>query len=74
VGGNGARSVNLDEIEKLRPFVRCGKLVVIPRRRSKRLILLDCLAQSFEPGRHYREAEVNEALRAVYPDFATLRR
>jgi hypothetical protein len=66
--------MHLDEIEELRPFIRDGKIVAMPRRRAKRLILLDALAQAFVPGRHYTEIEVNDALRAVYPDFATLRR
>jgi hypothetical protein len=66
--------VNLDDVEELRPFVRDGKVVGMPRRRSKRLALLDCLAQWFEPGTYYSEADVNEVLRAVYPDCATLRR
>jgi hypothetical protein len=65
--------VNLDA-EALRPFVRDGLLVSMPRRRAKRLVLLDAIAQAFAPGRHYTEAEVNETLRAIYPDFATLRR
>jgi hypothetical protein len=66
--------MDLDDIDELSAFVRDGKLVTIPRRHTKRLILLDWLAQSFEPGRHYTEAEVNQVLVAVYPDFATLRR
>ncbi len=66
--------MNLDEIEELQPFIRDGRLVTMPRKRGKRLILLNALAQAFVPGRHYTELEVNDALRAVYPDFATLRR
>ncbi|MEX1007327.1 MAG: GNAT family N-acetyltransferase [Acidimicrobiia bacterium] len=59
--------------EELRPFVRDGKLV-IPKKHTKRLVLLDLLAQEFEPGRHYAEQEVNERLRAHSGDFVTLRR
>jgi hypothetical protein len=51
-----------------------GKLVQIPRNRSKRLLLLDFLAQLFNPGQHYTEVEVNDALGAVHSDFAALRR
>jgi hypothetical protein len=32
------------------------------------------LAQRFEPGRVYTEAEVNEALSEAHPDYAALRR
>ena len=48
-------------------FMRDGRMAQIPARRGKRLLLLDCLSQSFEPGRRYREAsdaldKVREAL------------
>ena len=68
------RVMNLDAIAELRPFVRDGKLAQIPRRHSIRLVLLDGLAQQFDPGRHYSEIEVNEVLRAVHPDYPALRR
>jgi hypothetical protein len=66
--------MDLDGVRELAPFVRDGRLVAIPRKRRVRLVLLDLLAQSFEPGRHYTEAEVNEQLRSVHDDYATLRR
>ncbi len=62
------------EAEVLRRFVRGGRLLSIPVARAKRLLVLDHLAGLFEPGRRYPEAEVNEALRAYHPDYATLRR
>jgi hypothetical protein len=66
--------MSLDDIAELRPFVRGGRLVQIPKRRAKRLVLLDHLAQQFEPGQHYTEDEVNDALGAASDDFVTLRR
>ena len=51
-----------------------GRLVHLPRKRSKRLIVLDRLAQEFEPGVRYSEREVNGALRPFDDDVATLRR
>ena len=51
-----------------------GRLVHIPRKRAKRLILLNHLAQGFEPGQRYSEREVNAFLRAFDDDVATLRR
>jgi hypothetical protein len=60
------------------PIVRCfcvdGRLAVIPARRAKRLLVLDWVAQEFEPGRRYSEASVNGVLRRYHPDFAALRR
>jgi hypothetical protein len=55
-------------------FLRDGRLVSFPARRSKRRIVLEHVAQSFEPGRHYSEREVDDILRAFHPDVATLRR
>ena len=62
------------EAQVLRRFVRGGRLLSIPVARAKRLLVLAHLAGLFEPGRRYPEAEVNEALRAYHPDYATLRR
>jgi hypothetical protein len=58
----------------LRRFLVDGRLVAIPAQRGKRLVVLDFLAGLFEPGVRYREAEVNQALRAYHPDYAALRR
>jgi hypothetical protein len=53
---------------------REGRLVYLPEKFGKRQIVLEEVAQSFEPGVRYAEAEVNLALRDLYPDFAALRR
>ena len=37
-------------------------------------LLLDQVAQAFEPGRRYQELAVNEILKAIYDDHAALRR
>lgn len=58
----------------LRAFVRDGRLTSIPAARSKRLVVLDRLAQEFEPGRRYSEAMVNLVLGKWHADTATLRR
>jgi hypothetical protein len=55
-------------------FVQDGRLVIMPTKRSKRLLVLDHLAQCFEPGRTYLETEVNEVLRRFHADYAALRR
>jgi len=51
-----------------------GRLHTMPRKRSKRLVVLDHIAQEFELGRTYPEAEVNEILTRFHPDYAALRR
>jgi hypothetical protein len=60
--------------DPLRPFVRNGRIAAMPARRAIRLLLLNQVAQAFEPGRRYEEAVVNEILKTVYDDHATLRR
>jgi hypothetical protein len=55
-------------------FVSDGRLTSIPTSHAKRLIILDWLAQLFEPGRRYSEQAVNLALGQRHPDTAALRR
>lgn len=58
----------------LQAFVRDGRLIQIPARRGKRLVVLELLAQEFEPGHRFTEAAVNERLQRWYPDYCALRR
>lgn len=51
-----------------------GRLHTIPAKRGRRLLVLDHLAQRFEPGRRYPEVEVNRLLRPAHDDVAALRR
>ena len=51
-----------------------GRLHTLPSKRSKLLVVLDHVAQAFELGRTYPEAEVNEMLLRFHPDVAALRR
>lgn len=53
---------------------RDGKLVQWPAKRTKRLFVLDHLAQQFEIGERYTEASVNEILKPFNEDVATSRR
>jgi hypothetical protein len=67
--------VNATRERVLAAFQRSdGTLHTLPTKRAKMLVVLDHLAQSFEPGRLYPEAEVNEILEQVHPDYAALRR
>jgi hypothetical protein len=59
---------------ELRPFVRDGRITAMPARRKPRLLLLNLVAQAFEPGRHYDEAAVNQVLKGLFDDHAALRR
>ena len=58
----------------LRAFFRRGRLTQIPAQLKKRLIVLEKIAESFEPEREYTEMEVNHILLDFNDDVATLRR
>jgi hypothetical protein len=61
-------------VGQLRNFVRDGRLLSIPTRHAKRLVVLGWLAQRFVPGQVYPESEVNAMLSTAHPDYAALRR
>jgi hypothetical protein len=58
----------------LRTFMRDGRITTLPAKRSRRLVLLDHVAQMFDVGVRYAEGEVNRTLRSVHDDYAALRR
>jgi hypothetical protein len=60
--------------QRLRAFVMNNKIATMPAKMSRRRLLLDVVAQGFEPGVHYPERRVNEFLGAIYADHAALRR
>jgi hypothetical protein len=66
--------VSPEAAKVIRAFVKDGRLVSMPTTRSKRLVVLDLLAQSFEPGRRFSEKQVNDMLRPWHDDVAALRR
>ena len=63
-----------DAAKVLRRFVKDGRLTSIPASHGKRLVVLDWLAQRFEPGEIYPERAVNLVIGKVHGDYATLRR
>lgn len=66
---------NPSDARVLRNFLTAeGRLHTIPTKRTKRLAVLDHIAQRFEPGSTYPESEVNEVLLGFHDDFAALRR
>ncbi len=70
----GDYRVLADPPPDLRAFVRDARITAMPARRARRLMLLDRVAQAFEPGRGYPEPVVDAVLRAVCDDHCTLRR
>jgi hypothetical protein len=66
--------VTTPEDRVLTTFMRDGRIVAIPAKRSRRLMLLDHVARHFEVGVRYQEGEVNLKLRRLHDDYAALRR
>lgn len=64
----------LSKDPQLRVFVGDDRIVTMPARKPRRRLLLDVIAQAFEPGVHYPEQQVSRFLGAIYPDYAALRR
>ena len=58
----------------LRAFVVDGRLQSVPVAAAKRMVILNWLAQAFEPGQKYTEKMVNLILGQRYADTAALRR
>lgn len=63
-----------DERIVLERFFEGSRLREIPMNRAKRHIVLERLAQEFEPGLRYPEQEVNRRLQVFHEDYAALRR
>jgi hypothetical protein len=64
-----------DDVRKvMKAFVVDNRIVQIPTVAGKRRVLLDWLAQQFEPGRRYSEQMVNLILGRYHADTAALRR
>ena len=63
-----------EERQVLARFFEGSRLVEIPAVHGKRRVILERLAQEFEPGVRYDEREVNGRLQVFHPDYAALRR
>jgi hypothetical protein len=69
-----SRTLLANPPDQVRAFVRDGRITAMPAKHSRRRLLLDQVAQAFEPGRRYPEPVVDEILKAVFDDHCTLRR
>jgi hypothetical protein len=63
-----------DPPARLRPFIRGGRITAVPAKRARRRLLLNEVAQAFEPGRRYPGSAVDQTLKAVFDDHCALRR
>jgi predicted transcriptional regulator len=62
------------ERKVLKDFFEGTRLKEIPASPKKRMVILKWLANQFEYGVVYKEAEVNEIIQRYHPDSASLRR
>ena len=74
IPGNVRRRSEFAGPPELARFFRGDRLEVIPRRETDRRAVLGFIAQRFERGRDYPEAEVNSLLLSAHDDIAMLRR
>ena len=65
---------NIWEQKVLSNFVDNGRLTQLPARRKKQHIVMKWVADHFEYDVQYPEADLNEQLKQLHPDFASLRR
>lgn len=69
---------NLTEAERTKIiatyFDETGALKECPAREKKKIVVLEVIAQNFQPDRSYSEKEVNRILSRIYADHAYIRR
>lgn len=67
-----------EETEKIKEtfFTSMNPLVLkaLSSREKKKIVILRVISGEFEEGKRYHENEVNEILKPIYADFATIRR
>jgi hypothetical protein len=63
-----------EEMRKLRPFWRDGRILQWPARESHRRLVLAEVVRAFPPGKRLAEAQVDAILREFWPDHCQLRR
>jgi len=68
--------INPDAWEEkvLKSFLEDDRLREIPASRKKRWVILKWLVNHFEMGQQYPERSLNETIKRIHPDTATLRR
>jgi hypothetical protein len=64
----------LEADPQLRVYLGDGRIETMPARQSRRRLLLDQVAQAFEPGVRYSERDVSDFLGTLHADYAALRR
>jgi hypothetical protein len=66
--------MDANEQRVLATFIKDGAIPTFPAKLTKQLVLWRWVVERFELGRDYPEADVNDVLRPINPDVATVRR
>jgi hypothetical protein len=69
-----ADAENRWEQKILHTFVENGRITQLPARRKKQFVIMKWVVEHFAYDVRYPEAELNERLKALHDDFASLRR
>lgn len=67
-------STNVWEQKILRNFVEDGRITQLPSRYKKQFVVMKWVANHFDFETRYPESHLNETLKQLHPDFASLRR
>ena len=67
-------STNAYEQKILSNFVENGRITQLPARYKKQFIIMKWVVNQLEFDQRYPEAELNEILKQLHPDYASLRR
>jgi ArsR family transcriptional regulator len=65
---------NDERARVLASFMREGRLIGFPTGETRKQVILEYIAERFEPDRVYTEREVNAILKEIADDYATIRR
>lgn len=67
--------ISEEEIKKvLNIYFKEERLIQIPKKEKKRVIILLYISRKFQKNTYYTEKEVNEILKDVFEDFVMIRR
>ncbi|MED4219560.1 DUF2087 domain-containing protein [Priestia megaterium] len=67
--------ISEEEIKKvLNIYFKEERLIQIPKKEKKRVIILLYISRKFQKNMYYTEKEVNEILKDVFEDFVMIRR
>ena len=72
---NEQYDITQEERDKiLRSYISDGRVKALPKKHKKMIVILQYIIERFESGKKYSEKDVNEIIRDIFDDYATVRR